>query len=332
MSNLNDIINYGTAKFKVVRNVTSENMGNFSYVPVPLGSIIPYSVNSLTPPKGFLFCDGSEISRTTYNDLFNVIGTTYGYGDEETTFNLPNLTSGEFLESGLTAGTKHTAGLPNIIGTHTGIVGDFQTGTGAIQVTHVKNGYATGGGQIFDLSFDASKSNSIYGNSTTVQPKSLTVKYIIKAFNPLIDDDLFVDANELNNTLNKKFDVTKDFTIIYPNNGTASNPANVSCNNRYVESNPFPGYYVRCQVEVYQGNEWGVSHYEGYREMATTAVYYGVGIYCYQHNDNSIVLVTGTHLIGQSEHIHDVHPNTFNFPSLSQSVPCRVKVWKIGKI
>lgn len=42
-------------------------------------------------PDGWLFCDGAETSRTTYADLFAVIGTTYGAGDGSTTFNLPNL-------------------------------------------------------------------------------------------------------------------------------------------------------------------------------------------------------------------------------------------------
>jgi microcystin-dependent protein len=44
-----------------------------------------------TPPSGWLFCDGSAVSRTTYADLFSVIGTTFGLGDGSTTFNLPSL-------------------------------------------------------------------------------------------------------------------------------------------------------------------------------------------------------------------------------------------------
>lgn len=40
-------------------------------------------------PSKFLLCDGSAISRTTYSELFSVIGTTYGVGDGSTTFNLP---------------------------------------------------------------------------------------------------------------------------------------------------------------------------------------------------------------------------------------------------
>ena len=42
-------------------------------------------------PQGYLVCDGSEVSRTTYAALFAAIGTTFGAGDESTTFNLPNL-------------------------------------------------------------------------------------------------------------------------------------------------------------------------------------------------------------------------------------------------
>jgi len=43
-----------------------------------------------TVPSGWLLCDGSAISRTTYSDLFSAISTIYGIGDNSTTFNLPN--------------------------------------------------------------------------------------------------------------------------------------------------------------------------------------------------------------------------------------------------
>lgn len=45
-----------------------------------------------TAPTGWLLCDGSAVSRTTYADLFAVTSTTYGVGDGSTTFNVPNLT------------------------------------------------------------------------------------------------------------------------------------------------------------------------------------------------------------------------------------------------
>ena len=53
------------------------------------GTIIPYGGSSA--PSGFLLCDGSAVSRTTYATLFGVIGTTFGSGDGSTTFNVPDL-------------------------------------------------------------------------------------------------------------------------------------------------------------------------------------------------------------------------------------------------
>jgi len=53
------------------------------------GMILCFAV--ATPPTGWLLCDGTSISRTTYGALFSVIGTVYGVGDGSTTFNLPDL-------------------------------------------------------------------------------------------------------------------------------------------------------------------------------------------------------------------------------------------------
>lgn len=57
---------------------------------VNTGIIVPWSDTST--PSGFLDCDGSAVSRTTYSALFAVVGTNYGSGDGSTTFNVPNLT------------------------------------------------------------------------------------------------------------------------------------------------------------------------------------------------------------------------------------------------
>ena len=54
-----------------------------------VGTIKPWG--KATAPNGYLLCDGSAVSRTTYADLFTVIGTTYGTGDNSTTFNVPDL-------------------------------------------------------------------------------------------------------------------------------------------------------------------------------------------------------------------------------------------------
>jgi len=61
---------------------------------VPVGTVIYHSAN--TPPTNFIKANGDAVSRTTYSDLFTVIGTTYGAGDGSTTFNVPDL-RGEFM-------------------------------------------------------------------------------------------------------------------------------------------------------------------------------------------------------------------------------------------
>jgi microcystin-dependent protein len=55
----------------------------------PTGTISAFAV--ATAPTGWLLCDGSAVSRSTYSALFNVIGTTYGAGNGTTTFNVPNI-------------------------------------------------------------------------------------------------------------------------------------------------------------------------------------------------------------------------------------------------
>jgi microcystin-dependent protein/cytoskeletal protein CcmA (bactofilin family) len=56
------------------------------------GEIRLWSAAAL-PAGGWLFCNGAAINRTTYANLFAVIGTTYGVGDGSTTFNVPDLRS-----------------------------------------------------------------------------------------------------------------------------------------------------------------------------------------------------------------------------------------------
>ena len=55
----------------------------------PIGSIKMYGGSAA--PTGYLLCDGSAVSRTTYASLFTVISTTFGVGDGSTTFNVPDM-------------------------------------------------------------------------------------------------------------------------------------------------------------------------------------------------------------------------------------------------
>ena len=68
-------------------NFTSNNLTGSLIVAT--GTIVPWTVSSA--PTGYLECDGSAVSRTTYSVLFGVIGTTYGAGDGSSTFALPDL-------------------------------------------------------------------------------------------------------------------------------------------------------------------------------------------------------------------------------------------------
>lgn len=172
---------------------TPENGGTWKCLAtsdvMPVGTILPFAGGSI--PSGFLACNGAAVRRTTYSNLFSAIGTTYGSGDGSTTFNLPNLEDNRFLEFASTAGAKKNAGLPNITGgpLSTGIGGTANSditwnGSLGTQVVNQNTNSRDGGTSPYygaiQSAIDASKSNSIYGGSTTVQPKSLTVRAIIK--------------------------------------------------------------------------------------------------------------------------------------------------------
>lgn len=80
---------------------------------MPVGAITAYA--AATAPAGWLLCDGSAVSRTTYAALFAVIGTAYGPGDGSTTFNLPNYSSAKLLNTDLIVQTSPTE---NVSGGH----------------------------------------------------------------------------------------------------------------------------------------------------------------------------------------------------------------------
>lgn len=149
------------------------------------GKIDVYAGNG-EPPFGFLLCNGAEISRLTYADLFAAIGTSYGEGDGVNTFNLPDLTA-RFIMGDTVAGQTKEAGLPEISG-HA-LIYQYsewnESTTGAFTAAPTDGGTTSNQGEVLNMrdtyfDFNASKSNSIYGASDTVQPPALTMRYIIK--------------------------------------------------------------------------------------------------------------------------------------------------------
>lgn len=179
---------------------------------VPTGVILPYG--GVTAPTNFLICDGSAVSRTTYANLFAVIGTRYGAGNGSTTFNVPKINDGSFVRgvaSG-SVGTKYSASLPPLTassaGAHTHTRGTMEiTGGfgstddinpyGAFSGTHF--GSESGGvGSQYQTTFKASRawtgatssngahthtvtnSSGVAMNGNTVLPQSVGCNYIIK--------------------------------------------------------------------------------------------------------------------------------------------------------
>lgn len=76
---------------------------------LPTGVIVPFAGLSPAVPAGYLLCDGSAVSRTTYAALFALVGSTFGAGDGVTTFNVPTLTS-RFVQGAANDGSVASSG------------------------------------------------------------------------------------------------------------------------------------------------------------------------------------------------------------------------------
>lgn len=184
---------------------------------IPLG----FEYFSINPnvPLGSLPLIGGTYSRTLYKDLWDWVQTQTGYlkteaewtilfnknngnvpfyssGDGSTTFRVPSLKCWvRGADSISEVGGYLAAGLPNLTGTTKAAYGENNqtTNVGALQTDIYTIGSASGrqdGGNGSDgepiqsaiLTFNASKSNSIYGSSDTVQPKSIVGMWLVKAF------------------------------------------------------------------------------------------------------------------------------------------------------
>ena len=166
-ANENELKYYNGSSWEIVS-------GEITGDTLPIGAIIPYG--STTAPTNWLVCDGSAVSRTTYAELFAVIGTSYGAGDGSTTFNLPNLkgrvavgqdtSDTDFDTIGETGGSKalqqHTHVMGNVAGYGSTSAWGFPTQQTA---------------NMGSKSVDSAGT----GNSGNLQPYQV-VCYIIKAF------------------------------------------------------------------------------------------------------------------------------------------------------
>ena len=186
-----DYITDGTSKFKVKR------IGHTRLI----GQIIWFAGKTL--PEDFLLCDGSQLNRDTYQELFEAIGTTYGSGNGYDTFNIPLLIDNKFIEGSINPGIIKSPGLPNITGSFVSDIQANQTDTDPRNIEAFGETYLTELTGAFDavyrtqcavfesntpvygnmacgFRFNSAKCSSLYGNSSTVQPYSITLLPLIK--------------------------------------------------------------------------------------------------------------------------------------------------------
>lgn len=88
---------------------------------VPVGTVVMWAGNSVNVPSGWALCDGSAISRTTYEDLYALQGNVFGGGDGSTTFNLPDMRDRFVVGAGTSYSSNSKGGATsvNIAHTHT---------------------------------------------------------------------------------------------------------------------------------------------------------------------------------------------------------------------
>lgn len=194
---------------------------------------------SNTIPSGYLPLLGYTYSRSAYADLYDYAVTNgliisdsdwlvleetqngnvpfYSSGDGSTTFRVPKLNG--WVKAGEQAGNYLEAGLPNITGQFGGPEGMNNYFDGAFYLKQEDCTYnISNSGDSDDLfGFDASLSSPIYGKSNTVQPESVSVIYVVKAFGELTN----IGSTDIATLSDQITYITNNY--IPKNDGTASN-------------------------------------------------------------------------------------------------------------
>ena len=164
---------------------------------VPAGTVITYA--SSTVPTGFLECNGANVSRSTYAQLYSAIGSTWGSGDGSSTFGLPDL-RGEFVRgwdhsrnvdqsrnfatSQGSQNGQHSHGVTDPSHSHTQRGLALNGGSGSVAIT-------LGSGQSYQLGYSGSQSSVTTGSASTgisisnaggteSRPRNVALMYIIK--------------------------------------------------------------------------------------------------------------------------------------------------------
>lgn len=163
--------------------LNQNNYNKNSLTPEFVGSLVVYPRN-YTHEKT-LACDGYVLKIQDYEQLYSVIGKDFNDGTESSDeFRIPDYNiSGRFLQPNSKAGTKIEAGLPDIKGGFGSWSRNYGPVNGAFfsaGTTGGGSGGAGSGGSNMYYQFSASKSDSIYGRNSTVQPPAQGVHVCIR--------------------------------------------------------------------------------------------------------------------------------------------------------
>lgn len=154
---------------------------------IPTGIVSAYGGNNA--PEGWLICDGSAVSRTTYSRLFSAIGINYGEGDGTTTFNLPDLKGKvivgidsqdeDFDTAGKSGGSKYLQAHKHQV--MYSVEGTGSKGNNYSGIAFVRAGNTTtSSGSMFSSDIRTTSSGDMTsGDSGNLQPYTV-VNYIIK--------------------------------------------------------------------------------------------------------------------------------------------------------
>lgn len=234
---------------------------------LPIGSIVAFASDTI--PNGWLLCDGSVVSRTTYSELFNAIGLNYvedgvewldeerfplpnpkgrtlvGKDSTDTDFNTLGKTSGEKTHRHeFTIGQLYSYGVPigdgfDNAGAYKDSTSNFAGTTGTITAKTTNKNTAIANSMDTNIEAGGKSSTGDTTLSSNLQP-SLTLNYIIKA----------------KNTVVVKGDVIQE-------NGTAS------------ENNTYSAKAIdnKLKTNIVIGQEVATNEYEGGKQVFIKEIY-----------------------------------------------------------
>jgi len=179
-----------------VINTNTKYTINYIAIAPPVGSIMAYTVAS--SPDGWLLCNGAEISRSDFSGLFGVLGTTFGIGNNTTTFNLPDYrgaflrgtgTHGSYIGPSLNTSQNHATQTHSH--TATSVVTDPGHAHNYTDRYFAEN-YSGGQNNLFGTGAGTDNDNSYY--STTGTSASATTGITVAT--TIANSTTSVDANE----------------------------------------------------------------------------------------------------------------------------------------